>query len=127
VPRASLALQAQCRAAGVEGEAAGGVQEPVAQGLVFADGQLVVEREQLGPGDEVLGDERYLHPDGVVIKAAEREVFEAGLLGGADAVLGVSAGAVQALEPGRVAVEVGQGSQEAVAVVVGEGQLGAEC
>ena len=97
------ALQAQGRAAGVEGESAGGVQQPVAQRLGFADGQLAVERERLGPGDQVLGDQRELQPDGVVGELAEREVLQPGLLGGADAVLGAGAGAVQALQFDRVA------------------------
>ena len=88
-------------------------------------GELAVERELLGPGDQVLGDQRELQPDGVVVEVAEREVLQAGLLGGADAVLGAGAGAVQALELDRVAGQVGQGGQEAVAVVVCEGQLGA--
>ena len=54
--------QAQGRAAGVEGEPGGGVQQPVAQRLGFADGELAVEREALGPGDQVLGDQRELQP-----------------------------------------------------------------
>src|SRR4051794_33652319 len=60
--------------------------------------RLAVERQVLGPGGEVLGDERQLEPDGVVIEVAEGEVLKPGLLGGADAVLGAGAGAVQALE-----------------------------
>jgi hypothetical protein len=59
------ALQAQGRAAGVEGQSGGGVQQPVAQRLGFADGELVVEREVLGPGDQVLGDQRELQFDRV--------------------------------------------------------------
>ena len=99
------------------------MQQPVAKGLGLADGQFAIERQELGPGDEVLGDERELQPDGVEIEIAEGEVLQAGLLGGADAVLGAGAGAVQALKLNRVAFEVGQVGQEAVAVVVGEGQL----
>ena len=55
------AREAQGRLAGVEGQSGGGVQQPVAQRL-GSDGQLVVEREVLGPGDEVLGDQRELEP-----------------------------------------------------------------
>src|SRR3954453_4432046 len=88
-----VAWQAQRRAAGVEGQASGGVQQPVAQRLGFADGELAVERQVLGPGGEVLGDQRQLEPDGVVIEVAEGEVLKPGLLGGADAVLGAGAGA----------------------------------
>ena len=50
------ALQVQRRAAGVERQAGGGVQQSVAQRLGLADCQLVVERKPLGLGDQVLGD-----------------------------------------------------------------------
>jgi hypothetical protein len=62
-------------------------------------------------------------PDGVVVKVAEWKDLQPGLLGGADAVFGVGMGAVQPFELDRVAVEVGQACQEAVAVVVCEAQL----
>jgi hypothetical protein len=42
----------------VEGEPGGGVQEPVAQRLRLAGGKLAVEAERLGPGDQVLGQQR---------------------------------------------------------------------
>jgi len=61
----------------------------------------------------LLGDERELEPDGVVVEVSEREVVQADLLGGADTVLGAGVGAVQASELGRVGFEVGQGGQEA--------------
>jgi hypothetical protein len=118
-------LQAHDGAAGVEGQAAGGVQQPVAQRLGLADGEFAVEGERLCPGGEVLGDQRDLDPDGVVIEAAEGEVLKPGLLGGADAVLGVGAGAVQPLTLDGVATEIGQRDKEAVPVVVAEAQLGA--
>jgi hypothetical protein len=105
-------LQAQGGSAGAEGQPGGGVQQPVAQRLGFADREVVVEGEQLGPGDDVLGDQRELQPDGVVIEVAERQVVQAGLLAVADAVFGVGAGAVQSLELDRFAVEVGEGGQE---------------
>src|SRR3954465_12086467 len=102
-------LEAQGGAARVEGEPAGEVQEPVAQGLGFADGERAVEAQQLGPGGEVLGDQGQLEPDLVVVEVAERQVLKPGLLSGADAVFGVGAGAVQALDLDGVAVRVGQG------------------
>src|SRR5215218_4522707 len=49
-----VAIEVQDRLAGVEGEAAGDVQQPVAQALGFAAGELAVEAEVLGPGDQVL-------------------------------------------------------------------------
>ncbi len=117
------ALEAQRGAAGVEDQAAGGVEQAVAQRLGFADGELAVEGEALGPGDEVWGDERELEPDGVVVEVAERQILQPGLLGGTDAILGVGAGAMQALELDRVTGQIGQGGQEAVTVVIGEAQL----
>ena len=55
---APVGLQVQGGAAGVEGQAPGGVEQPVAQRLGLAAGQLTVEGEVLGPGGEVLGDQR---------------------------------------------------------------------
>jgi hypothetical protein len=59
---------------------------PVAQRLGFAGRQFAVERAPLGPGDQVLGDQRELEPDGVVVKVAEGQVLRPGLLAVADAV-----------------------------------------
>src|SRR3954452_6818188 len=70
--------ESEGRATGVEGQPGGGVQEPVAQRLGFAGGEVAVERELLGPGQEVLGDQREFQPDRVVVKVAEGEVLQAG-------------------------------------------------
>jgi hypothetical protein len=59
----------------VEGKPGGGVQESVAQRLGFADGEVAVERQVLGPGDQVLRDQRQLEPDGVVVEVAKGEVL----------------------------------------------------
>src|SRR3954447_19364533 len=69
-------LEAEGGAAGVEGEASGGVQQPAAQRLGFADGELAVECQVLRPGGEVLGDQRQLKPDRVVVEVAEGEVLK---------------------------------------------------
>ena len=106
----------------VEGEPAGGVQQPVAKGLGFAGGQVALQAQRLGPDAEVLGDQRELQPDGVEVELAEKEVVKPGLLGGPDAILGVSAAAVQALELDRVAGKVGAGGLEAVPIRIGEGE-----
>jgi len=58
-------------------------------------------RQVLRLGGEVLRDQRELEPDSVVFEGAGGEVLKPGLLGGADAVLGPGAGAVQALELDR--------------------------
>ena len=121
------ALEAQRGAAGVERQTGGGVQQPVAQRFGSAGGQVAVEREVLRPGDDVLGDQRDLQPHLVVGEVSEREAVQAGRLGGADALLGAGARSVQALEFDRIAVEVGQGDQEAVAIVVGETRCAPGC
>ena len=51
------ALEAQPGGAGVEGEAAGDVKEPVAKALGFAFGELAGQQEALGPGDQVVCEE----------------------------------------------------------------------
>src|SRR3954465_3970282 len=71
-----------------------------------------------------LGGEREFEPDRVGVEVAERELVQAAVLGGADAVLDPCAGAVAALEGGDVGAGlVGEDRLEAVAVVVAEGQL----
>src|SRR5207248_2615304 len=84
-------------------ESAGGVQQPVAQRFGLADRQLALQAQALGPGDQVLGDHRQLKPDGVQRELPEREVLNPGLLGRADAVLGVRPATVQALDLDRIA------------------------
>jgi hypothetical protein len=67
-----------------------------------------------------------LEPDAVAPPQVERQVGQAGGLGGADAVLDAGALAVAQLQGGQVGVGlVGEEDLEAVAVVVGEAQLGA--
>jgi hypothetical protein len=85
-------LQAQDGAAGVEGQSAGGVQLPVAKRFAFAEHQLALQAQALGPGDQVLGDQRELEPDRVERELAEGEVLDPALFGGADAILGVRVG-----------------------------------
>ena len=79
----------------------------------------------MGPGDQILGDQGEFEPDGVAVEFVEGQVLQPGLLGRADAVFGVGAGAVQAFQFDRVAGQVGQGGEEAVPVVITKGQLGA--
>jgi hypothetical protein len=87
-------LQAQDRAAGVAHHRRGDVEQPVAQRLGLGAGQRAVQQQGLCPADEVLGGKDQLQPDGVAAQQVERQVLEAGALGGADAVL----------DPGALAV-----------------------
>ncbi|MEN3281400.1 MAG: hypothetical protein V7607_2540 [Solirubrobacteraceae bacterium] len=98
------------------------MQSPVAHRLGFAEGEVVVERELLGLGDEVLGDPRELEPDGVVIEVADGEIVQAGR---ADTAFGIGAAAVLGLDLDGVTGQIGQRGQEAAPVVVAEAQLGA--
>jgi hypothetical protein len=119
-------LQPQDEAAGMADDAGGDVQQPVAQRLGFGAGQRAGKEQRLGPAAKVLGGQDQLEPDGVAAPAVERQVGQAGGLGGADAVLDPGALPVAQLQPGQVRVGlVGEEDLEAVAVVVGEAQLGA--
>jgi hypothetical protein len=92
----------------------------------LGDGQLAVQQQRLRPAGEVLGGKDELQPDLVAAPAVEREVGQAGGVGGADAVLHPGALAVAQLQPSKVRVGlVGEEDLEAVAIVVGEAQLGA--
>lgn len=97
-----------------------------AQALGLRTGELAPrEEEPLRPDEQVLACEHELEPGGVGLEGAEGEV-KAALLAAADAVLGRGAGAVELLEAGDArALLVGEEDLEAVAVVIGEGELGA--
>ena len=69
------------------GEAAGDVEQPVAQPLRFAAGEFALEQQPLRPGEQILGDEDELEPGGVRLEGAEGEVAQAGVLAAADPVL----------------------------------------
>jgi len=76
----------QRKLAGVAGEAAGDVQQPVAQALGFADAVFAVEEQLLGPDGQIVRDQRGFQPRLVGRERGEREVAQAGALEGADAV-----------------------------------------
>ena len=78
----------------------GNVQQPVAQGLGLGHGEVAVQQQRLRPDGEVLGGQDQLQPDGVAVPAVERQVGQAGGLGGADAVLDPGALAVPQLQGG---------------------------
>ncbi len=87
--------------AGVAGESGGDVQQPVAQPLGLAAGELAVSEQQpLRPAEQVLADQDELEPGGVGLEVAEGEVAQARLLGAADRGPRGGAGAVQLLEAG---------------------------
>jgi hypothetical protein len=55
----------QGRCPAVAHDAAGGVQEGVAQPLGLALGQLALQAQAPGPGEQILGHEHDLDPGGV--------------------------------------------------------------
>src|SRR5207248_3653906 len=89
-------LEAKVRAASSPHQAPGHVQdhEPQAPGL--GRGELALEAQALGPGEEILGDGHHLNPHGVVRELVEGEVAQPGVLGAEDAVF----------DPGMAAVSV---------------------
>jgi hypothetical protein len=95
-------LQAKDRAEGVADDPGGNVQRPVAQGLGLGHGEVTSKQQRLRPDGEVLGGKDQLQPDSVASPAVERQVGQAGGLGGADAVLDPGALAVPQLQPGDV-------------------------
>ena len=101
----------------MERESSGGVQQPVAERFWFADRELALEAQPLGPRDQVLRDQRQLEPHRVERELAEREVLKPCLFRTPDQVLSVAAAAVQTLDLDCVAGEIGERRLEAVSVV----------
>jgi hypothetical protein len=118
----------QLAAACGEREPAGDVQQLVAQPLGLGLGELAVQQQCLGSDDQVMRQEHDLKPHLVECELFERELGQAGVFVGADAVLDPGVLAVAALEHRDVLVApVSEDRLEAVAVVVGEGELRAGC
>src|SRR3954471_22207568 len=81
---------------------AGGVQQLVAQLLGLDLGEVAVEEDGLGPGDQVGGGQRHLQPRLVDAEFARREAANAGLLDRFDPVLDPGVGPVTGLEEGEL-------------------------
>ena len=64
--------------------------------------KVAVQQQRLGPAAKVAGHEHQLQPDLVAAPAVERQVAQAGCLGGADAVLNAGALTVTQLQDGQV-------------------------
>ncbi len=89
----------------MEGQAAGGVEQSVAQRLGLAGGQFGFERSVWVQAVRSWAISAISSETAVCSKPWNGRVGQAGLLGDADAVLGAGAGEVQALKLDRVAVE----------------------
>jgi hypothetical protein len=98
-----------------EREAGGDVQQPVAQPFGFGAGQFAVERQGLGPDEQVVGEHHDLDPHLVERELLERQLGQAGVLVVTDAVLDPGALAVTTLQDCDVRVGlIGQDRLEAV-------------
>jgi hypothetical protein len=118
--------QVQREPAGVAGQAAGDMQQAVAQSLGLAGGVVAVEEQQLGPDGEVVRAQRGFQPCLVGRERRERQVAEPGALEFADAVFDDRVGAVAGLQGSQIMVVlVGDKALKAVPVDVGERELGA--
>jgi hypothetical protein len=73
-------------AAGGAGDPGGHVEQPVAQGFGFGAGEVAVQQEVLGPGEQVDGGQGEFQPGGVDGEDPGRETAEAGVLSGPDAI-----------------------------------------
>ena len=82
----------------------GGVEQAVAEPFRFGSCQLAVEGEELGPAQEVLGDEHQGEPRLVDRERRRGQVREPGVLGVADALFDPAASAVERFEVRDVAV-----------------------
>jgi hypothetical protein len=118
------AVQPHDQAAGVAGDPAGHVPQPVAQRLGLGEFQVAVQQQRLRPAHQGLGHHDQGEPGVVGAKVGKRQVAQPRGLGAADAVLHMGVGAVASLQHGGVGVGlVGDEHLEAAAVPVGEGQL----
>ena len=100
------------------GEPGGDVQQPVAQRLRFGLGQIAVQEQVLGPGDQIDREHHDGQPGLVDRERAGREVVQAGVLRAADAVLDPGVRAVAGVEVGELP-ERGVGGERGVAPPVG--------
>jgi hypothetical protein len=79
------------------------------------------EREHLRPGEQLAGQGDDLAPDLVLGVAVQGQVAQAGVLGGADAVLAAGPAAVAQFQAGKLAA-VGAGGEAGKAVPAGVGE-----
>lgn len=103
-----------------------GREQPGAQGLGPGDAPGVAQCQLLAPGDQVQREEHDLQPDRVGGGVGVGQPVGAGVLGVGDAVLAAGALPVSGLQCCDVlAGVVGGEAGDAVAVDIGQGQLGA--
>src|SRR5487761_1854715 len=120
-------LQAQMKPAPAAAEAAGYVEQAVAQALRLPSSWHSGRQQELtGPGHQVGGHEHQLEPRLVGSEVAEGKVPQPGLLAAANPVLDAGVAAMEGLEIGDVRVGlVGDEDLVAGADGVGEAELGA--
>lgn len=94
-------LQAHPQLAAAAVDAGGDMPQLVAQPGGLGAGELAVQTQRLGPGDQVGRGQGELEPHGVAVEVAAGQVCHAQLAQVADAVLGSGPGAVAALQGPR--------------------------
>jgi hypothetical protein len=97
------ALDAQPEPALSAGESGGDVEQPVAQRLRLGLGEIAVQEQVLGPGDQIDREHPQGQPRLVDRERAGREVIEPGVLRCADPVLDPGVRAVPGIEVGELA------------------------
>jgi hypothetical protein len=79
------------------------VEPPVAQRFGFASGQVAVQEQVLGPGDQVDAGQREFQPGGIQRELSGGEPADAGVLGFSDPVFEPGMGTVSGLEMSNLA------------------------
>src|SRR5262249_32129611 len=120
-----VALQTQDVATASADHAADGVQKSVAEFLGLPVTRLTLQAKALVEDQQILGGKHQLQPDLVGGKVTEGKVLEPGVIGTTDPVLDAGVGAMACLQRGHGARGlIGDKDLEAVAVVIGEAELG---
>ena len=95
--------QLELGSAGVAADAAGDGEQSQPEAFGFPPPRgVIVQRERLGPGDQVAGELHDRAPDLVLVEPVEWKILQSGIFRGADAVLAAGASAVAQLQVGEL-------------------------